>query len=123
MSEIRRGRIFVDSQVQGALTIRVIAYWFYCLLSVTLMLACWTILNDKPRSSGELLQLIWERGAPGILASFLVLPIVMVDCVRMSNRFAGPILRLRRGLRQLADGEPTRPIIFRTGDFLTDIAE
>ena len=99
MAEFRRGRIFVDPQVQGALIVRVMMYWMYCLLSVTLMLACWTILHDRPVSSSQMFQMIWDRGAPAVIASFLLLPIVMVDCVRASNRVAGPLLRLRRGLQ------------------------
>ena len=39
-----------------------------------------------------------------------LLPLVVVDVLRLSNRFVGPLLRLRRSLRQLARGEYVEPI-------------
>lgn len=122
MKSVRRGQLFVDAPVQGALAVRMILYWLFCLLTVSLMLVCWTILSDQPQSSGELFELAWTRGGPALVGSLLLLPIVMVDCVRLSNRFAGPVLRLRRGMKQLADGELVQPVNVRKGDFWFDFA-
>jgi len=48
---------------------------------------------------------------------------VIVDVVRLSNRFTGPLLRLRRSMRALARGEQVEPIRFRDNDFWHDFAE
>jgi nitrogen fixation/metabolism regulation signal transduction histidine kinase len=118
----KRKQLFVDNKVQGALTLRVVAYWFYCLLTVALMTACWVILSETPQSSREMLQRVWAHAGPALLSSLLLLPIVVVDAIRLSNRFAGPVLRLRRGMKQLADGQSVSPIHFRDGDFWCDFA-
>jgi len=57
------------------------------------------------------------------VASFLLLPLVVYDIVQMSNRFCGPLFRLRRELRALARGEHVEPISFREGDFWQEFAQ
>ena len=41
----------------------------------------------------------------------------------MSNRFVGPIYRLRRSMRSLANGEEVDPVFLRDGDYWFDFAE
>ena len=41
---------------------------------------------------------------------------------RMSNRFVGPVLRLRKGLREVAEGRPAQPLNFRDDDFWREMA-
>ena len=53
----------------------------------------------------------------------VLLPVALIDMARMSNRFAGPILRLRRAVRDLADGREVEPIKFRDHDYWGDFAE
>jgi hypothetical protein len=48
---------------------------------------------------------------------------VIYDVVRMSNRFCGPLFRLRRSIRALSRGEHVDPISFREGDFWPEIAQ
>jgi len=58
-----------------------------------------------------------------LVVSLCLLPLVLVDVVRLSNRFAGPAYRLRRAMRQLAHGEKVQPITFRQGDFWKEFAD
>ena len=118
-----RQRFFVDRKIQLTMVSRVVAYWLFCLLSVWLMLVCWEIATGRPSSSGELIGGVWSRFGPALIASILLVPLVVWDCLRVTNRFAGPLLRLRRGMSDLADGEPVQPLELRQGDFLGEIAE
>ncbi len=118
-----RRQLFVDAKIQGALVIRVILYWVLCLLTVTLMLLCWQVLTGPPRTFQQHLGELWLHYGPALLASFLVLPLVMVDVVRLSNRFAGPLLRLRGSMRALARGEHVEPLRFRRRDFWAPFAD
>ncbi len=118
-----RRQHFVNSKVQGSLALRVVIYWLYCLLAVALMSCCWMVLFDRPATSGEFAARIWERTLPTLLGSLLLLPIVMMDCVRYSNRFVGPIFRLGRALGRLADGQRVHNIEFRDGDFWFEYAQ
>jgi hypothetical protein len=119
----RRKRLFVDPRVQGALVVRVVVYWFLCLLTVTLMLLCWRILTGPARMFYTHFDDMWFFYGPAAVASLLLLPVVVMDVLRLSNRFAGPMLRLRRGMRDLAHGQPVKPIEFRDGDFWQDFAQ
>lgn len=123
MSARKRRQLFIDGKVQGALVVRVMMYWFYCLLSVALMTACWAIFSDRPATSADLMRRVWIQCGPALFASVLLLPIVIVDCVRLSNKFAGPVKRLRHAMKDLADGRHVRPQNFRDGDFWFDFAE
>lgn len=98
----KRQQLFVDRAVQTSLLFRVAMYWTLCLMAVGLMVACWIVVTERPDSSGELVQRVWQQCGLALLASLVVLPIVLLDCLRLSNRFAGPIQRVRRALRQRA---------------------
>ena len=55
--------------------------------------------------------------------SFLVFPIVAYDCIRFSNRIAGPIWRVRQTIRDINDGEPVRMITLRKDDYCNELAD
>ena len=104
---------------------RVIVYWFVCLITITLMLMCWKSLTDTARPFYTTLYLtdMWHSHGEALIASLLALPIVVLDIVRLSNRFAGPMVRIRHAMRAIDRGECPRPIHFREGDFWHDFAE
>jgi hypothetical protein len=112
----------VDPDVQRALALRVVFYWVVCLVDVALMLFCWRMIVQGPQPLAERWQGIWLDFGPALVASLFLLPLVILDVRRVSNRFAGPLFRLRRAMQGLARGEPVPPISFREGDFWTEIA-
>jgi hypothetical protein len=118
-----RRQLFVDLKIQGPLMLRVILHWVIGLLTVALMLLCWQILTGPKRPLFQYLDAMWFYCGPAALASFLLLPLVLVGLARFSNRFLGPFLRLRWAMRELAQGEPVEPIEFRRGDFWREFAE
>lgn len=118
-----RKKLFVDPKVQGALVVRVGLYWLVCLITLTLMLLCWRILTGPARLFYTHFDDMWFNFGPALIASFVLLPLVVVDIVRLSNRFAGPLVRLRRSMRALARGEEVQPIRFREGDFWQEFAD
>lgn len=117
-----RRRLFVDPKLQGSLVVRAVFYWLMCLLTVTLMLLCWRIMTGPARMFYAHFEDMWHDLGPALVASLILLPMIVLDVVRLSNRFAGPVLRLRRSMRELAHGEPVEPIHFRDGDFWPDFA-
>ncbi len=50
-------------------------------------------------------------------------PAFALDTIRFSNRFVGPIARLRRYMRELADGENITTLAFRDNDFWSEVAD
>jgi methyl-accepting chemotaxis protein len=122
MGERRRRKMFVDSSVQGALVARVTMYWVHFLVAVAFLTTCWVVYTGNARNSGELAARVWQYCGPPLIASLLLLPLVILDCIRITNRFVGPLIRLRRGMRELAEGQEPQPILFRKHDYWQDLA-
>ena len=118
-----RRRVFVDSEVQGALVMRVVGYWLTCMLAVTLMLLCWQIVTGPTRLFHTHVSRLWFFHGPALVAALVLVPVIMFDMMRLSNRFAGPLFRLRRSMKALADGEPVEPLHFRNNDFWKELAD
>ena len=119
----KRRQMFVDRRVQGTLIVHSIFYWAFCLISVTLMLLCWRIVTGPARMFYTHFDEMWFHYGAALVASTLLLPIVVLDIIRLSNRFAGPMARLRRSMHDLAQGEPVQAIHFRDDDFWSELAE
>ena len=112
----------VDPKVQGILAARVVVYWLMCLLTVGLMIFCWRSMTDPIDQFYAHFREVWLYYGPAAIASLLLMPLVAWDVIRVSNRFAGPLVRLRRTMRALTRGERVKPIHFREGDFWQDFA-
>ena len=50
------------------------------------------------------------------------MPIVLYDVTMLTNRLLGPLVRLRREMRRLAEGQRVEPFEFREKDFLREFA-
>jgi hypothetical protein len=117
-----RKRLFVDRKIQGALVVHILAYWLLCLVAMSVMLHCSRIvlgLEEMSLSPVGELRLFYSAALVGTL---LFLPAVVYNVVRLSHRFAGPMVRLRRAMRELARGVYVEPIRFRDGDFWPELA-
>ena len=125
----KRSRVFVDKNVQGALARRVTLYWAICLWATFCVLAGFPIVVtflagiEYAPSAGELLHTSWLRFWPMLVASAFVLPIIVWDVMRVSHRFAGPMIRLRHAMRDLAEGKEVPAVTFREGDYWTEFAD
>jgi hypothetical protein len=118
-----RRRFLADCRVQGALIVRVVLYWLMCLLTMTLLLLGWTMVTQPIHPLNAHLTALWTLYGPPAVASLLLLPLVTFDLLRLSNRFAGPMFRLRRSLHDLAQGKPVAAVHFRHGDFWQEFAD
>jgi hypothetical protein len=122
MNRCRRSIFFIDRKVQGALMARTTIYWMFCLFSISLMLICWSAYTGPSRRFVDLAADVFHRYGPGLIASLILLPIALMDVVRLSNRFVGPVMRLRGALKDLAQGRPVKPLNFRDDDFWRELA-
>ena len=123
MAALRRKKFFVDPKVQGAFLARIVVYWFLCLVASGTVLICWTFVTGPAGTFFRPIGEVWSQFGPAVLVSALMLPILLFDCIRLTNRLAAPMFRVLREMRNLANGAPTHPIYLRTGDFWTEIAE
>jgi hypothetical protein len=118
----QRKHLFVDPKVQGALATRVVLYWVMCVLSVGLWLLCWRMFIGPEELFTGYFDDLWFFFGPALIASLLLLPLAIFDVIQFSNRFVGPLLRLRRSMRALARGEYVEPLQFRQDDFWQEFA-
>ncbi len=125
MSDLKhlRKRWFVDPKIQGALVLRVVLYWLVCVIGSVLMILCWRAGTGPACPFYLRLVEMWPYYGPVVIVSLLVLPLVVADIIRFSNRFVGPMLRLRQAMRQMARGEYVEPIEFRGTDLWQDFAD
>jgi hypothetical protein len=123
MRRKRFRQLFVDPKIQGSFLLRVLLYWFLCLAATGTALMCWTVLVDPGRALLTSLAEFWSYFGPFTVVSALMLPILLIDCLRLTYHLAGPMYRFRREMRNLANGDPADPIHLRAGDFWLEFAE
>lgn len=120
---VKRRKLFVDSEVQGALLFRTVLYWFFLLTATSLIMLCVSAIREPGDSLFAYYANFLEQHGILAFATLILLPIVLYDVLATSNRFAGPLFRMRRALRDLAAGKHVEPIQFRDKDFWREIAQ
>jgi hypothetical protein len=118
-----RKKTFVDPKVQGALVRRLVFHWCSFVVVAALVAFCLQVLSNPFTSIREHAQNVWWTHGPFLLVMVFMLPVFIVDTIKLSHRFAGPIYRLRQTVRALADGAPFQPMKFRDVDFWQGLAE
>ncbi len=122
-SRHQRKKFWVQQPIQGGLAVRCTMYWFFCLCTIFLFVAIATTFSGDLKSAGEMFAGIWGQYSTAVLASVFLLPLVIWDLIKFSHRVVGPILRLERELRKLADGQPVQELHFRNNDFWHSLAD
>jgi hypothetical protein len=110
---------------------RIFGYWFLyhlflwnALLLFYFMQYRIELLSGGPaRSFGELCRDFTVEYLPLLLAAMAVLPLVLYDAVRTTHRVAGPLVRFRKTLEQLRNGERVEKVQLRKGDLLVDFQQ
>jgi len=118
----QRRRQLIDRPVQGMLLLRACYYWGLTLGTQITVMILLTLSASPPGESyvaGARFRLYLRLM---FVASVIILPVILLDLVRLSHRWAGPIYRLRTALNALSRGETVSPIRFRDGDCWQELA-
>jgi hypothetical protein len=119
----RRKKHFIDSTVQGALARRIIVHWLVFLAVGCLVAFILQVLSDPFRPIASHVQNMWWTHGPFLLVLVFLLPVFVVDTIKLSHRFAGPIYALRKAIREVAQGGLPRRLKFRRRDFWHELAD
>jgi nitrogen fixation/metabolism regulation signal transduction histidine kinase len=123
MAHQGRKKTFVDPKVQGALVRRLVLHWCAFIAVAALVAFCLQVLSNPFTSIREHAQNVWWTHGPFLLVLVFMLPVFIVDTIKLSHRFAGPIYRMRQTIRSLAKGGAYAPMKFRDQDFWQGMAE
>ena len=119
-----RKKNFVDSSVQGALLRRIVMHWVMYFIVAGLAIICIQAMLSSADGM-PLVNRLWSEAKEFSLVGLILIcifPAFLLDTVRFSNRFVGPVGRLRRYLRQLGEDGNTETLGFRGGDFWSEMA-
>ncbi len=123
MNHPRRKRWLIDFEVQTSLLRKIACHWFLFLLANALAMFFWIRLFESPDVSWTTVsQKFVTAYFPMILVSIALLPVFLLDTMKLSNRFSGPILRVRQAIAAASSGEKVEPLHFRNGDFWQSLA-
>ena len=121
--ENKRSKLLIDRQVQSALVRRVILHWFLFVFVTFFVIGFLQTCVETPAfTMSEVFSSFLANNSLALVVSLSLLPVFVYDVIKLTNRFAGPISRLRSELKSLANGGPAKPLVFRDGDFWAEIA-
>lgn len=123
MSHRKRRTQFVDAKVQGALARRLIFHWLVFFAVATVVALMLQVLTDPLRPAGEQLRQAWAMHGPFVVVLLFLLPVYVMDTIKLSHRFTGPIVSLRRSMQEIAEGAAPRKLKFRQNDFWHELAD
>lgn len=119
----KRQQIFADRAIQSSLAWRLAGHW---VLFTAVLLVLNTFLQMSmvfpQRSFGESFATAAWSQIPLLVCIAVLVPLFTRDALRISNRLAGPMVRLRKSLQSLAAGEKVPPLVFRENDYLLESA-
>lgn len=119
-----RKRLFVDSKVQGSLVRQLVMHWaLACFLIFLYLFTLQTFAHGFTLSFKENLGMLWRQYGMLLLVILVISPVFIYDSIKLSNRFVGPMIKFRRALAKLANGEDTGEITFRENDFWKDLTQ
>ncbi|MFK7818391.1 MAG: hypothetical protein AB8G99_06720 [Planctomycetaceae bacterium] len=122
-TRIRRTRILIDRQVQGSVLRKIAIHWMAFFACNVLALTIWIRVFDQPdvgwaATLGDTLK----QFLPFFVISLALIPAFVWDTIKLTNRFAGPVRRLKEALANARKGEPVDPLEFRENDFWKELA-
>lgn len=121
--QTKRSQTVIDKEVQYGVIRKIAAHWIVFMICNSFALLMWVCLFEQPDASwkdtaGE----CFRRFMPFFIISAALIPAFVLDTLKLTNRFAGPISRLRAEIANAAAGRPVEKLNFRTNDYWREIA-
>lgn len=123
-SSVRRKQQLVDPTVQLGIVRKIAFHWVVFFVCNAMALMIWIRLFEQPDADwGQTFGDTIRRFMPFFIITMALIPAFVWDTLKLTNRFAGPISRLRGALADASAGRAVSPLQFRTNDFWQEIAE
>ncbi len=120
-----RKKLLVDKPVQIGLVSRLTFHWFILLAATVVILPLFraVLRGDYAVPLSDRFDEAAGDATIMFLLFLMLLPYFVYDTFKETNRFAGPMYRLRQAIHAIAEGEPHTPISFRDDDYWREVAE
>ena len=120
----KRSRLYIDPEVQSALMRSLCTHWLVFMIVCFLVTGVVQAFIENPSISiSEMITYGLRRNILPIITGIAMLPLFIYDTLKLTNRFVGPIWRLRTTLRTIADGGPVPQLKTRSTDFWHEISD
>lgn len=123
MQWVVRSRQQLEPRLYRGILVRIVSYSVCYLLLQALIVARFFPAREVWQVESPRLAEILHHLIPSACAIGLLLPVVFFDARTLLHRLAGPMLRMNRAVRRLADGESVELMRFRKHDYWGDMAE
>ena len=110
-------------KVQATIIKRMICYWACGLVFVTMVLSIINFFIAPGLWFTSHVGQVWVDHWPVFACTLVLLPFALYDITRFSNRFVGPIHRVREELKTFQNDGEMENIQFRANDFWTELSE
>ncbi len=121
MSEERKD-VWIDP-FQTRLIMRIAAYLVVFFVVFLNCLFAWKMIEEGPVDPGRQFLEMVRNYFPVIICLLVLIPVMAWDTIRFSHRLVGPLVRFRKTMQAIADGEAIRPLKLREGDYLTEVRD
>lgn len=121
----KRRSLLIDRPVQIGLVLRIVFHWLAFLAAVVVVLPLYRAIVQGDIVTPMSVQAS-KAAVDGVILFTLflaLLPYFIYDTFKITNRFAGPMYRLHRQMRELGHGKKLEPVHFRKGDYWHDVAK
>lgn len=121
MAEERK-KVWVDP-FQTKLTLRIAGYLAVFFVVFTNFLFAWKMWVEGPIAPWQQFVETLQTHVPVFVLLLILVPVMAWDTIRFSHRLVGPVVRFRRTMQDVANGDTVRPIKLRDGDYLTEMRD
>ncbi|MSQ95282.1 MAG: HAMP domain-containing protein [Gemmataceae bacterium] len=87
------------------------------------LLFAWKMWTEGPTDPARQFLETVQTHLPVLICLLLLVPIMAWDTIRFTHRLVGPLVRFRKTMQAMAQGEPVRPIKLRDGDYLLEMRD
>lgn len=124
MAGFKRNGHLVHSRVQRAVLVRFVLHWLALATTFVSIVFCMHFfLGDPSEPISSILHQMWTRYSLLAVVMGSLVPYFLYDMIKLTHRFAGPMVRFGNAMHRAAQGESVAPIVFRKGDFWQEIAD
>jgi hypothetical protein len=115
----------INWTVQGPIVTRLMVHFFsYNIATVFLLLVVYGVrgslaaVTDQPLESTQMS--FWQQASPVVICMFVMMPFMIWDLLKLTNRIAGPLFRFESLLKEYSKTGTLPLAVLRDGDLLTD---